>query len=176
VASRVNAPGAAKRTAAADDFCDVSPAPAAAPAFTLPALAAPGAAPAAAAAPSPAGGWRWINVWATWCKPCLEELPLLQRWPAQLTQDGIKVALQMVSVDQEEAPLTSFRQRHPQLPAAARLADPAALGPWLAGLGGRADSSIPIHILVDPAGKVRCVRAGTVTPSDYRRLAAVLLR
>ena len=42
-----------------------------------------GAGPAARALDSKAnhaGKWRWINFWATWCKPCLEEMPMLGRW------------------------------------------------------------------------------------------------
>src|SRR5258706_9053160 len=64
-----------RRTSA--DFCDVQPAPEKAPSFALPALAG-------AATPPAQDGWRWVNVWATWCKPCVEELPLLGRWHDQL--------------------------------------------------------------------------------------------
>ncbi len=36
--------------------------------------------PFGAAAPEKAKGWTWINVWATWCKPCVEEMNVLNRW------------------------------------------------------------------------------------------------
>ena len=39
------------------------------------------------------------------------------------------------------------------------------MGPWLKQLGA-AGGSIPIHILVDPQGKRRCVRAGPVGDRD----------
>ena len=38
-----------------------------------------------------------VNLWATWCAPCVVELPALDRAAAQLAEDSIKLVL--VSVD-----------------------------------------------------------------------------
>jgi len=38
-----------------------------------------------------------VNLWATWCAPCVVELPALDRAAAQLSEDSIKLVL--VSVD-----------------------------------------------------------------------------
>lgn len=38
-----------------------------------------------------------INFWATWCKPCLEELPYLEAFSARHSEDKVKVIL--VSLD-----------------------------------------------------------------------------
>ncbi len=42
-----------------------------------------------------------INFWATWCKPCLEELPLLQQLQDARADDPLRVIL--VSLDTEAA-------------------------------------------------------------------------
>jgi peroxiredoxin len=39
----------------------------------------------------------FINVWATWCPPCVEEMPTIQRLHQQLHQRGLEVLT--VSVD-----------------------------------------------------------------------------
>lgn len=38
-----------------------------------------------------------LNVWATWCTPCIEEMPALQRLHDDLVDDGVSVVA--VSVD-----------------------------------------------------------------------------
>ncbi|MDH3280500.1 MAG: TlpA family protein disulfide reductase [Gammaproteobacteria bacterium] len=50
-----------------------------------------------------------INFWATWCPPCLGELPSLQRlWTKYQKRDFLLLA---VSVDDDDAALTEFVRR-----------------------------------------------------------------
>jgi thiol-disulfide isomerase/thioredoxin len=141
-----------------DDLCDVHYDVEKAPAFAMPALSG--------AAPARASGWRWINVWATWCKPCLEELPRLASWRAKLP----RVSMEFISADESDDAVASFRAQHTDAPAGPRLADPASLATWMPTLGLDAEAPIPLHIFVDPAGKTRCVRSGAVRDRD---LAAI---
>ncbi len=92
------------------------------------------------------GRWRLVNFWATWCAPCVEELPTLDRLQAELGGAGFTVVL--VSLD--TAPAEEVR---------------AALGgygvghldtlrdPELASMGALAIPGLPTTILVDPAGR-----------------------
>jgi thiol-disulfide isomerase/thioredoxin len=129
----------------------------------LPALATP--------APTPSAHWRWVNVWATWCKPCVEEIPRLERWAAR---HAGTVDLVLVSADSSDAEIAKFRSAHPGLPATARVADPDGLPTWLPTIGLDAGATIPIHILVDPSGRTRCVRAGGVGDDDLVAADALL--
>lgn len=60
-----------------------------------------------------------INFWATWCKPCREELPLLQRLAQERSDQAFQVVL--ISLDTEEgaiARIPSFLlEAAPDLPA-----------------------------------------------------------
>ncbi|MCY3825137.1 MAG: TlpA disulfide reductase family protein [Nitrospinae bacterium] len=40
-----------------------------------------------------------INVWATWCVPCLDEMPDLQRLYVQMKKDGAPFEILAVSID-----------------------------------------------------------------------------
>ncbi len=138
-------------------FCDVHAADDSRPGPVLPPLDGP---PLAAQAP---GHWRWLNVWATWCKPCVEELPRIARWRQKLPA----LDFTLVSVDENDADIAAFRQAHPDTPESARLADPGKQTDWFKQLGLDAGSPIPIHVFVAPSGHIRCARAGGLREQDF---------
>jgi thiol-disulfide isomerase/thioredoxin len=113
--------------------------------------------------------WTWINVWATWCKPCVEEMPRLAAWQAKL---GKPVSLEFVSVDESDAVVAAYQKEHHDPPRTARLADPSTKEAWFTQLGLDAAAPIPLHIFVSPSGHIRCARAGSIRDAD---LAAVQL-
>jgi len=51
-----------------------------------------------------------VNFWATWCAPCLEELPALNRLQETYGEQGLRV---VAISDEEPAELTAFRERVP---------------------------------------------------------------
>ena len=50
-----------------------------------------------------------LNFWATWCKPCEDEMPAMQRLYEALAPEGF--ALLAVSVDKEAPEVAAFRDR-----------------------------------------------------------------
>jgi thiol-disulfide isomerase/thioredoxin len=166
--SRVNAAKtSARQGPTVEAFCDAHFPPGKGPALQWPAMAAGSAAPAA-------GGWRWINVWATWCKPCVEEMPRLRGWRDKLAAAGKPFELAFVSIDETDAEVAEFRKHHPDAPPSMRLADPAKSPAWFRELGLSDGSPIPVHFFVDPANRVRCARAGGVREQDYAIVAKLL--
>src|SRR3970282_2295696 len=91
-AARANTVAAApaKPQEAAESFCDAADPAGAGPAVKLPALTG-------GAEPGRATTWRWINLWATWCKPCIEEMPRLRRFRDQQAAAGRTIELVFVS-------------------------------------------------------------------------------
>ena len=145
-------------------FCDVQFAGTTGPKLTIPKLVG-------GDLPASTGTWRWINVWATWCKPCIEEMPRLVAWREKL---GKRYDLAFVSADENDADLADARKEHPELPASPRLADPGKQADWYVALGLDGGAPLPIHIFVEPSGHVRCARAGGVREQDYAAVEKVL--
>lgn len=58
-----------------------------------------------------------INLWATWCPPCVAEMPSLESLQIALEEDGLKTLF--LSVDETEAEVERFLEdRNLQLPVA----------------------------------------------------------
>lgn len=165
--SRFDAVAAApKKDTDIAEMCETHATAAEAKVYTLPTL---DGAPMARGA-----GWTWVNLWATWCEPCVEEMPMLVEWQARLAKEGIDVALQFLSVDAKAEDVTRWRQSHPKAPPSMRFANLPELGPWLTTIGLDASAVIPVHLFLDPENKVRCVRMGSVSEPEYGAVKKLL--
>ena len=51
-----------------------------------------------------------LNFWATWCPPCIEEMPSLNQFAQQVSKDGVVVL--GVSIDQNEQAYKRFLQQN----------------------------------------------------------------
>jgi thiol-disulfide isomerase/thioredoxin len=109
---------------------------------------------------TPPATWRWVNVWATWCGPCVAEMPRLQKWEQKLAEEGTPVELLFLSVDKNRPLVERFRDQHPGTAPSLRIADESLLPEWIGALGLDAGTAIPIHAFVDPKGRLRCLRTG----------------
>lgn len=161
--SRVEAIAAAPSglDAALRDTCDVSYGAEEAPSFAFPATTEP---------PSiRQGQFTWVNFWATWCHPCVEEMPMLIEAFA-----GANVGLSFVSADNDDGLVAGFRGEKNMPPSSARLVDSASLGSALGAVGFTAPASLPVHVLLDERGNVRCVRAGAVERRHVDTVLAAL--
>ena len=148
-----------------NDLCDVAPA-------TLSALKGPEL--TAALPPTNGAKYRWVNLWASWCKPCIEELPLLAQTFSTWRAHGQPVALTLLSVDADASSADQFLASRPSLPASARLQDPSAAPGWLTDLGLGAGTSIPVHLILDAQDKLLCVRAGSIANRDLEQFQKLL--
>ncbi len=135
--------------------------------------AAKGAAAPPATIPFGAGKWIWLNLWAAWCVPCKEEMPLLLSWQSELRRRGVLLDLAFVSLDDDERELGRFLDAQPEnglrasywLPEKGRDA-------WLGALGLATPPRLPVQALVSPKGDVACVIDGAVEAGDFARIAA----
>jgi peroxiredoxin len=86
-----------------------------------------------------------LNFWASWCGPCVEEMPRLAAWQRDYGAAGLQVI--GVSMDDEAAPVRNFLARHPvDYPIV--LGD-AQLGERYGGILG-----LPQSFLIDRRGRI----------------------
>lgn len=86
-----------------------------------------------------------LNFWATWCGPCLEELPRFSRWQRDYGTAGLQII--GVSMDDDAAPVKRLITRHPT--AYPILMGDAKLGEAFGGVFG-----LPLSYLIDPQGRI----------------------
>jgi thiol-disulfide isomerase/thioredoxin len=130
---------------------------------------------AATASPTKRGNWIWVNLWATWCKPCLAEMGLLGRWAKGLRAGGTGLDLELLTIDAPENANALQGRIEAGLPGTVRwVRDEPAFGVFLDGLGVDRAAAIPIHALVDPGGQVRCVRVGAISALDFAAVKGIV--
>jgi thiol-disulfide isomerase/thioredoxin len=124
----------------------------------------------------PTGKWLWINLWAAWCVPCKEEMPRLASFAARLAQAGQGVTLAFVSLDDDERQLEQFLAAGGEGIARASywLRDGRERDDWLTAMGLPKAPDLPVQVLVDPRGKVRCTVHGAIEDGDYAEIAGAL--
>lgn len=124
--------------------------------------------PLAGEPPRASSGARWINVWATWCKPCVEELPRITAW-----RDELGLPLEFIAVDGDPEVVAAFAEQHPAVRGTLHVASADQTPTWLASLGLPATSVLPIHVFVDAQNRVRCVRTAGLSVRDRDAVRAL---
>jgi thiol-disulfide isomerase/thioredoxin len=147
----------------------------AAPKRAISRLAAPGE-PELAESPTFNGGFTWVNFWAAWCVPCKEEIPRLMGWQKKLSSSGKSFRVHFISVDDDERQLEKFLREQPAgaLRSTYWLKEGKERDDWLSSAGVSSDPELPVHLLVDARGKIRCRVQGAVEDADYADLVSLL--
>lgn len=101
-----------------------------------------------------------VNFWATWCAPCVEELPLINDFYRQNKANGWQVLA--LAVDRL-ASVQSFLRKMPlDFPVGMAGASGTELGRGLGNLAG----GLPFSVVVSADGMVVQRKLGRLTPDD----------
>ena len=101
-----------------------------------------------------------INVWASWCGPCIEEMPELDRYVRAQGPKGVQVI--GLALDTPEN-IRQFLDRVPvAYPILVDTPGPADASVWL----GNRKGVLPYSVLVGAAGKILKQKVGPFAPGE----------
>ena len=107
-----------------------------------------------------------VNFWATWCPPCVREMPEVDRFAAEWAPRGGKVLA--LAIDRADA-VRRFLDRTP-------VAMPVAVAGYdalpLLGRLGNAGGALPFTLLADAGGRIRRRRLGATSLEELRAWTA----
>ena len=111
-----------------------------------------------------------INVWASWCGPCIEEMPELQRFSSGQGKQGIQVV--GIALDEPDA-VRAFLTRVPvQYPILIEQPGPADASVRLGNLKG----VLPYSVLIGADGRLLRQRIGPFVAGELDTFAADAMR
>ena len=115
------------------------------------------------------GKVRVVNFWATWCPPCVHEIPMLIELQQSLASRGVQIV--GVAVDDPDSAFAMAEELGMNYPT---MADSRRTIDLLHAYGNRA-AALPFTAFVDPQGSIRDRHVGALTPELTRSKIEALL-
>jgi peroxiredoxin len=110
-----------------------------------------------------------VNFWATWCEPCVEEFPELQKMYRMYRKRPFEVVTVSINApDEKKAVLAFLNEQHaPNRNYLFSVTDPAEA---IAAFGTDWSGGVPYTVLLGPDGQVLYRNQGAINPLEVRRV------
>lgn len=110
-----------------------------------------------------------INFWATWCPPCLQEIPEFVRWQQEFKADGVQFI--GIALDEQNA-VAEYLQKV-QINYPILIAGDA--GAMLAQQWGNIINAVPFTVIVDAQGRIVHRQPGEMDRQQFLQVLQPLL-
>jgi thiol-disulfide isomerase/thioredoxin len=106
---------------------------------------------------------RVVNLWATWCKPCVEELPHFIAVGKELAEQGKRVKFLLVAVEDRLEKVQKFAQN--QKGNFYVLTEKDA-NVWIPQIDAKWEGEIPATLLISVSQNIRAFQAKSFTKTE----------
>jgi len=110
-----------------------------------------------------------VNFWASWCGPCVEEMPLLAQLHDQYANKGVQFI--GIGVDSEKN-VKAFLEK---VPITYPIYISGFGGTELARNLGNTAGALPFTAVIDTQGKVRLTKLGPIQPAELQKTLDALI-
>jgi len=110
-----------------------------------------------------------VNFWATWCAPCLREIPALREVRRKYRNQGFEVL--GIAIDQRDPVVRFVEEQHIEYP----VLDGEGGGMKLLNALGNETGAIPFSVIVDRQGEIRSRHMGELTSEQMEEEIEKLL-
>lgn len=104
-----------------------------------------------------------VNFWASWCGPCVEEMPELVKLSREYEKKGVRFVGIGVDSDQN---VKNFLKK---VPVDYPIVVSGYAGADLARYFGNTAGALPFTVVIDETGKIRETKLGQIRPDELKR-------
>ena len=112
----------------------------------------------------------FVNFWATWCAPCLQEMPGFSRMQRRLTEKGVQFV--GIGIDNPDKIRDFSNYAALSYPLLIGAADTLSMARKL----GNHSEGLPYTVVIDPKGALRATRLGAWSEEELEKFLAEIPR